>query len=378
MTRRRRAAELRDRTTAAAGKWAASRPAPAVSGLLPPGSVVMLDADGELMEWVVLEVDTASGRILAVPADTSPLVGGADVTVASTDPCGPLTLRCRLYTWLDAAQVSPDCHSGRVEPEVVELSRARVRQLQGALPSAAPLEETDLDPEYQDLMAELGHSAAAGSILRSSSVSPAAASGSAARLRGAPWRRPAVAMALSSLSLVLAAALIGQSRENAALRRERDALRLGAAQVAASLPPGNPGGAEPSPTSDAALLPSIPNVPWTVLDPVERVRGRSGQARAIPSAEYFLILLNLGDTVRHREYEVQIWPAGARAPSSTIVGLKPASEDGMLSLAVPGRDLQAGEYRLRLFAVGPQGPRPVHDYLLSISASASSSSVGQR
>jgi hypothetical protein len=370
MTRRRRAAELRDRTTAAAGKWAASRPAPAVSGLLPPGSVVMLDAGGELMEWVVLEVDAASGRILAVPADTSPLAGSADVTVAATDPCGPLTLRCRLYTWLDAAQVWPDCRSGRVEPEVVELSRARVRQLQGALPSAVPLEETDLDPEYQDLMAELGHSAAAGSILRSSSVSPAAASGSAARWRGSPWRRPAVAMALSSLSLVLAVALVWQSRENAALRRERDALRLGAARVAESLPPGDPGGAEPSPTSDGALLPPIPNVPWTVLDPVERVRGRSGQARAIPSAEYFLILLNLGDTPRHREYQVQIWPAGARAASSTIEGLKPASEDGMLSLAVPGRDLQAGEYRLRLFAAGPPGPRPVNDYLLSIRASA--------
>jgi hypothetical protein len=374
MTPPRRAVELRDRTTAAALKWAGSRPA--ASGPLSPGSLVMLDAGGELVEWVVLEVEAGSGRILAVPADSSPLVGSGDVAVASTDPSGPLTLRCRLHTWLEAAQVPPDRCSGRVEPEVVDLARARVRELQGAPSSEAGLEETDLDPEYQDLMAELQQRASAVSIPRSSIGLPATArvpKEPPRPLRGSPWRRPVVAVALSSLSLVLAAAVIWQGGENAALRRERDALRLGAAQVAPSLPPGNP--ARPSP---AALLPPIPNVPWTVLDPVERVRGRSGQARPIRSAEYFLILLNLGDTPRYREYQVQIWPAGAQAPSSTIEGLKPASEDGMLSVALPGRDLPAGEYRLRLIAVGPRGPRPVNEYVLSIGASASSSSAPPR
>jgi hypothetical protein len=353
----RRAAELRELTAAAVEKWAAARPAPPAPSLVCPGSLVMLDAGGELVEWVVLEVDAASERILAVPADTAPLVGSADVTVAATDPSGPLTLRCRLYTWLEAGQVPPDRPSGRVEPEVVDRARARVRQLQSAPRREAGLEETDLDPEYQDLMAELRQRAAVMSTRRER-PRPS---------RGSPWRRPVVAVALSSLSLVLAAAVIWQGRENAALRRERDTLRLGAAQVAASLPTGTP--ARPSPTSDAVLLPPIPNVPWTVLDPVERVRGRSSQARPIQSSDYLLILLNLGGTPRYREYQVQIWPAGARAPLSTIEGLKPASENSMLSLAVPGRGLPAGEYRLRLVGIGPRGPRPTSEYALSIGAS---------
>lgn len=123
-----------------------------------PGDLFVLPATAELaVEWAILERQPgARGKLLAVPADTRPLAGTADVEVAENDAGGPLSLRCRFAVWLDSRVFDPALRSGALAPAVLAEARNRFRQVASGTLEPSPLaEEVDADPEYQDWIREV-------------------------------------------------------------------------------------------------------------------------------------------------------------------------------------------------------------------------------
>ncbi|HEX9736144.1 MAG TPA: sigma-70 family RNA polymerase sigma factor [Thermoanaerobaculia bacterium] len=109
-----------------------------------PGDVYVLRIAGELpFEWVVLESDAE--RVVAVPADTDPLAGSADVVVPAQAPGGALTLRCAHAASLPRILFEPELRSRRLAPAALDEAR---RRAEGERDAARG--ETDQDPEYQD------------------------------------------------------------------------------------------------------------------------------------------------------------------------------------------------------------------------------------
>jgi hypothetical protein len=169
--------------------------------LAQPGDLFVLPATSELpVEWAILDrrPGGTAGQRLAVPADTRPLVGGADVEVEAGAPGGPLVLRCGSGVWLDASLFRSDLRSGALSPETVAEALQRWRHAEAGAIEASPLaEEAEADPEYRDWIRDVPERA------RALAVSARPGEGTAARTRG--W-----SMALP-LAAVFAAATLGLS-----------------------------------------------------------------------------------------------------------------------------------------------------------------------
>jgi hypothetical protein len=121
-------------------------------GRLPaPGDLFVLAATADLpVEWAILD-RRPSGELLAVPADTCPLAGSADVKVEEGAPGGPLVLRCRFGVWLAAGVFDPDLRTGSLAAETVADALHCWRQGEAGRGEASPLaEEVDADPENVD------------------------------------------------------------------------------------------------------------------------------------------------------------------------------------------------------------------------------------
>jgi hypothetical protein len=126
-------------------------------GLPPgPGDLFVLPATADIpVEWAILERGTG-GKLLAVPADSGPPAGTADVEVPTDAPGGPLSLRCRFAARLDGALFESDQRSGFLAPETVAEALHRVRQIESGTLEGSPLaEEVDADPEYVDWLREV-------------------------------------------------------------------------------------------------------------------------------------------------------------------------------------------------------------------------------
>lgn len=123
-------------------------PAPGDLLVLPQAST---DID---LEWLLVEGDGA--RFLAIPADTRPLLGSADVGVPEDAPAGPLSLRPRFALWLDTDRLDPQWTSGRLESPYVMRARDKHQALLAGNIDARPRdEEVDASPEYQDWCRQL-------------------------------------------------------------------------------------------------------------------------------------------------------------------------------------------------------------------------------
>lgn len=155
-------AETRRRLTALAAQ-AHARSAELAAGLerrrgLPaaPGDLFVLPATADLpVEWAILDRKDG-GKLLAVPADSGPPAGTADVEVPAGASGGPLSLRCRYAVWLDAALFEPHLRSGTLAPETVAEALSRIRQIEaGALEGSPLAEEVDADPEYADWLRDV-------------------------------------------------------------------------------------------------------------------------------------------------------------------------------------------------------------------------------
>lgn len=131
-----------------------------LNGMPPqPGDLFVLAATADLpVEWAILDrrPGKAAGELLAVPADTRPFAGSADVEVPAELSGGPLSLRCRFGVWLDAALFDPKLRSGALTPDIVAEALQRFRRVESGDLEASPLtEEVDADPEYADWLLEV-------------------------------------------------------------------------------------------------------------------------------------------------------------------------------------------------------------------------------
>ncbi len=184
-----------------------------------PGDVYVIRASAAWpVEWVVLDADPAdAGRVLAVPADTQPLAGRADVSIPEDSPAGPLTLRCGLAVSLPRGIFDPQLRSRRLSPGDLERAREhRCRIEDGAFEGSVAQQETELDAAYRDWMREVPEAARA------------AVEASAAKIpeplpfpaRQPPERRSrrwieALAAVLAAVSVGLALLVLDQHREQA-------------------------------------------------------------------------------------------------------------------------------------------------------------------
>lgn len=176
-----------------------------VERLPEPGDLFVLAATADLpVEWAILD-RRSSGELLAVPADTCPLSGSADVKVEERAPGGPLVLRCRFGLWLAANVFDPALRTGSLAADTVADALHCWRQGEAGKSEASPLaEEVDVDPEYVDWIRDVPERArklaATARPVRRQGISPARSWAAAYRL--------AAAMTLVSIGLSVWVALL--------------------------------------------------------------------------------------------------------------------------------------------------------------------------
>lgn len=174
-----------------------------------PGDLFVLPATSELpVEWALLDRRPGAGDLLAVPADSHPLVGSADLAV---EPAGTPVLRCRYPVWLEPGLLDPQHRSGVLPPETAAAALRLVRQLEAGEADFSPLgEEVDSDPEYGDWLREVperARSLAAGA--RTARPPDGVRSGR----RWMPLIAPAVAATLAVVSIGLSAWVVQLQRQ---------------------------------------------------------------------------------------------------------------------------------------------------------------------
>lgn len=189
---------------------------------LRPGGLYLVPATAELpIEWAVLEAGPGIARPLLVPADVQPFLARTDVRVPSTEPCGPLALRCGFSVRLPEAAFEPGTWKRTGSLTAKTLGRARQRQRELAAGAGPPPRRgsADDDPEYRNWVTEVLEPARAAleALDPGSGVIPFRARSSRWSPRGNPW-----AVAASVLLAVSVGSLGGlwwQHRELAELRR---------------------------------------------------------------------------------------------------------------------------------------------------------------
>lgn len=154
------------------------------------GDVYVLPASRQLtVEWLVLDVDDAGGRVLLAPIDDLPLVGSRDLELSAEASAGGVaTLRCGHAHWLDASLLDEGHRTGRLPPPALERARDAWREVTaGERSSSRSRREVDGDPEYVGWTRQLADAAAAlpGSPRPATGTGGLAPSGS----RGGSWRR---------------------------------------------------------------------------------------------------------------------------------------------------------------------------------------------
>jgi hypothetical protein len=270
-----------------------------------PGDLFVLAATADLpVEWAILERSGEdSGRLLAVPADTCPLAGSADVEVAAGDPGGPLCLRCRFGAWLDAGLFPPGMRSGALAPETVAEALQLVRRIEAGNLAPSPLaEEVDAEPEYVDWIRDVSE--------------PARTLALAVRQPAARQRRSGL-LAGYRLAATFALVAIGLAVWVALLRR--DVERLSAPIFA-------------PPSQEVAFG--------------GNVRGRDIVLEVPRQASHVLLILVLEPTIEEQEGRFEIADAAGRLVwHGSDVHLTPAGE---FPLVVPRAYLPDGKYQIRL------------------------------
>jgi hypothetical protein len=117
-----------------------------------PGDRYVLRETADLpVEWVLLERHPQRAAFLAVPADTHPFVGSADVELTAGSASGALRLRLAFPTWIATEQLPPDLRVGAIDEITLAKARQKVREAGAAVSS--PTEDDEL-AEYQDWLRE--------------------------------------------------------------------------------------------------------------------------------------------------------------------------------------------------------------------------------
>ena len=136
------------RLTAEAYRRGGSTPSAAVGPEV--GALYHLEACPEPgIEWLLVEIEAATGDGLAVPADTLPLLGSSDLAIGSGADIGHLSLRCDFGVWLGSDVLRGERRTTALA--VTELDRIQARRHTLATGEATKevASEIDVDPDYR-------------------------------------------------------------------------------------------------------------------------------------------------------------------------------------------------------------------------------------
>jgi hypothetical protein len=328
------------------------------------GDLYLLPATAQLpVEWsLIARRPDRPSLVLAVPADTCPLLAGSDVEVPAGSAAGPLSLRCRFGVWLEESLFTPDLYVGALEPELRERASRAV--------TAAESSTAEESPEYQDWVREV--------LLPARTAAEALAASAPGRQRRSlePVFKLAASLLLVTTLGLLAAAIWQQGRIDRLAAREaralaeREAARHSLQQGLAALEreraeaerqrressaaPGGPGAHPPEP-----LL----NLPLAFLQPVETRRGEPEAVRLPADTPYLLIVLQVVSLKEHANYRLVLERQGKALWSTDRLA---NSGLGEIHLALPRQLLAPGSYRLRLQGLRAGRPEPLAEYELRI------------
>jgi hypothetical protein len=352
------------------------------------------------VEWAVLSHGPGEdGRLLAVPADTHPLAGSADVEVLAGEPAGPLCLRCRFGLWLDAARFDPARYTGTLPPDAV----ARALDLRAALesgePQASPLAyEAEADPEYEDWVREVlapAHAALAQPVALSAPDRPARPLPFVLRRwwtsLGNPYALAASILLLVTLSLTggvfwqsgrISDLATGQQRTERELRQEKERLTEELRQAEAAHGreiAERDREAERQRAEDRQRIDDLEsrlkiagrisrgrpliNAPFVNLEPLDPVRGEPDAVPLPPGGSYLFVLLTITDLRVFPEYRLEIRDRDSGHPFWATRGLHKTG-DAEVSVALPRDLLPPGSYRLRLYGIKDGKVEDVGEYEL--------------
>ena len=130
------AADLLEETRRA---WGGSPPLAKIAEKPRPGDIFALAERAELsVEWVVLEREEETDRLLVVAADGQPLVGSADVEVPASQSGGPMVLRCRFGGWVNAGTFASAIRTGTLGADGLAQARDRRAMVEGSDGRAVP------------------------------------------------------------------------------------------------------------------------------------------------------------------------------------------------------------------------------------------------
>ncbi len=200
------------------------RPAAQAPPAVAPGDLFVLRETADYaVEWAIVARDARDpARLRAVPADTHPATGSADVRVPARAAAGPLNLRCAHAVWLPEDLLDLRLRSGALDPTDRALAERRLAEIESdrGIAGSSPLGvETDRDPEYIEWIAEVV--APAAEALR------AAVAARPSNLRKPPAARARPARRFSFERLAAAALLavaLGLGWNTVLLRREIERL----------------------------------------------------------------------------------------------------------------------------------------------------------
>jgi hypothetical protein len=349
------------------------------------------------VEWAVLDRRPGdAGQLLAVPADTHPLAGSADVEILASEPAGPLSLRCRFGLWLDASRFAPAHRTGTLTPDAVARALDRRAELEAGKVEASPLAyEAEADPEYEDWVREVlapAHAALA------QPVAPAVGE-RLPRRRETPRRWTALgnpyALAASILLLVtlgltggvfwqagrISDLAAGRQRTERELRQERErhtgelrrAEEAHRREIAERDRQAAQRAAEDSQRiadlenrlTIAGHARPLVNAPFVDLEPLDPMRGGPDAIPLPPGASYLFVILTIADLRVFPEYRLEITDRDTGRSAWATGGLHKTGGTEV-SVALPRDLLPPGDYRLLLSGLKGGKAEKVAEYELKI------------
>jgi hypothetical protein len=345
-----------------------------------PGDLFVLpETAGFPVEWAILAREPGdTGRLLAILADTQPLAGSADVEVPPNEPAGPLSLRCRFGTWVDATRFDAARRTGTLSPDAVDRALRRRSELETGDLKVSPLAyEADVDPEYEDWVRDVLVPAQAALAESSKKREPSSVVRPLRRWTsfGNPY-----ALAASILLMVtigLAGGLLWQGNRLSDLATERqrtaDELRQERARSAAELKKAQEDHQRAIAERDreaakrleseqqriadleqrlesASRTRPLIDAPYVWLSEREPVRGEEEGISIPAEAPYLFTILFVSNSALFPEYRLEIRDKDTGRTVWQTAGLH-KKDDGTVSVALPRDLLPPGAYRLRLYGL---------------------------
>ncbi len=341
------------------------------------------------VEWAILDLDPP--RVLAIPADTSSLVGSSDVAVPASASRGALSLRCGFGAWVKAAVFEQATATGLLDSKIVQAAKEHWAALdRGEVCGSLEEREVDLDSEYLEWVEDTLTGARAALVAASTAIEPVSRPTPESELAdvvpirpprparrwstfGGPMGLAASVLLVISLGLGRQLMLSEQAQEAAVqehrqqiteLEQDQQQAHESHQQDLARMQSALGRATEEHQQQLAELEASqrelgasrrpqpVVNLPFVVLSSGPTRSG--GERLKLPSdSELFMLILRLAPSDTYPKYRLEVRRRGTERVlwSSSQLSTRGAE----LTVALPRTLLPAGEYELRLSGLSAGG-----------------------